>query len=271
MLRELTGLNAIQTYDKMKLLHLEIPLKYIELIQQFLSENPASALNPGESRATGPGASPGAYPGGPALRAGSRSDKKPLSDHCDATEPETNPSSPSSLNPDRSRHPTSLNEEPRTQNQERFSSPTPSPYPGNGSKHFWHWLKQQRHNPDFDRQALAREFNFPSASRFHRAMFFATDHTPREFENLVIRLAIDDPNALKELIAKFTPDQHVEQYIPIPVIKPLEPPNPEPDLFSDLTPEVQSAPPSVTEINNANTQDHGEQLPKIEPVTVSSP
>ncbi len=143
MLRELTGLNAIQTYDKMKMNQFGIPLKYIALIEQFLL-----SLAP----------------------------------------------SPSSL----------------------------APYSGNGSKHFWKWLKAQRKNPDFDRQALAREFGFPSAARFHRALFFATGHTPREFENLVIRLAIDDPDALKALIAKFPPEEHIEQIISRDYIEPVD-------------------------------------------------
>jgi AraC-like DNA-binding protein len=78
-------------------------------------------------------------------------------------------------------------------------------YSGNGSAHFWKWLKAQRKNPDFDRQAIAREFNFPSAARFHRAYFYATHSTPREFENLIIRLAIDDPKALQETIDLYTP------------------------------------------------------------------
>jgi AraC-like DNA-binding protein len=78
----------------------------------------------------------------------------------------------------------------------------PSEYTGNGSAQFWKWLKEQYH-PDFDRTALARQFDFPNANRFHRAFFFATNSTPREFENDIIRLALTDPVELEYTIARY--------------------------------------------------------------------
>ena len=84
------------------------------------------------------------------------------------------------------------------------TSASSTPLTGNGSRDFWKWLKQRHKNPDFDRQLLAKEFGFPSGARFHRAFYFVTGSTPREFENQIVRLATDNSAELEALIQKYS-------------------------------------------------------------------
>ena len=140
LFRELLGMNVIQFYDTLKAKEMRIALKYIALIQAFVTASRGTGfqpVNPGHAI---------------------------MGKDAHATIPA---------------------------------------YSGNGSAQFWKWLKEQYRNPDFDRAALAREFDFPNASRFHRAFYYATNSTPREFENTIIRLALTDPAALEQTIALY--------------------------------------------------------------------